>query len=53
MIMSVINDDGLIGGVCAYLGKNTIIPIWLWRFFFIVTPGSSILYLILWLLYDL
>ena len=53
MSMSAINDDGLIGGVCAYLGKNTIIPIWLWRFFFIVTPGSSILYLILWLLYDL
>jgi phage shock protein PspC (stress-responsive transcriptional regulator) len=50
--MKATNDDGLIGGVCAYLGKHTPLPIWLWRLMFIVTPGSSILYLILWLLLD-
>jgi phage shock protein PspC (stress-responsive transcriptional regulator) len=50
--MGLINDDRLIGGVCAFLGKHTIIPTWLWRLMFIVTPGSSILYLILWLVVD-
>ena len=50
--MGVINDDRLIGGVCAFLGKHTIIPTWLWRLMFIVTPGSTILYLILWLVVD-
>jgi len=50
--MRAINDDRLIGGVCAFLGKNTIIPTWLWRVGFIVTPGSAIVYLIMWLLLD-
>ena len=50
--MRAINDDGLIGGVCAYLGKHTIIPTWLWRLMFIVTPGSTIVYLIIWALID-
>ena len=50
--MRAINDDRLIGGVCSYLGKNTIIPTWLWRVLFVVTPASSIVYLIMWLLID-
>jgi len=50
--MKAINDDRLIGGVCSYLGKNTFIPTWIWRLMFIVTPGSTILYLILWLVVD-
>ena len=50
--MRAINDDRLIGGVCTYLGNNTIIPTWLWRILFLVTPGSSIVYSILWFLTD-
>ena len=50
--MRAINDNRLIGGVCTYLGKNEKIPTWLWRLFFIVTPGSSLLYLIIWFLID-
>jgi len=50
--MKAINDNRLIGGVCTYLGKNKNIPTWLWRLFFIITPGSSILYLIIWFLID-
>ena len=50
--MKVINDDRLIGGVCAYLGKNTFIPTWIWRVLFVVTPASSIIYLMIWALID-
>jgi len=50
--MKAINDDGLIGGVCAYLGRNTFIPTWIWRVLFVVTPASSIIYLIIWALID-
>lgn len=47
-----INDDGLIGGVCAYLGKHTSLPIWFWRVLFVVLPFSSLVYLIIWALID-
>ena len=29
--MKAINDDGVIGGVCSYLGKHTPLPIWFWN----------------------
>ena len=50
--MKDMNDDGLIGGVCAYLGRNTFIPKWIWRVLFVVMPASSIVYLITWALID-
>ena len=50
--MKAINDDGLIGGVCSYLGKHTPLPIWFWRALFVVFPFSSIVYLIIWALID-
>ena len=51
--MKAINDDGLIGGVCAHLGRNTFIPTWIWRVLFVVAPASSIIYLIIWALIDI
>lgn len=45
-------NDGLIGGVCSYLGKHTLVPIWFWRVLFVVMPASSIVYLIIWALID-
>jgi len=50
--MKAINDHGLIGGVCAYLGRNTFIPTLIWRVLFVVMPASSIVYLVIWALID-
>ncbi len=47
-MQTIKQKDSWICGVCAYLGNNTIIPTWLWRVGFVLTPGSGLWYLGIW-----
>lgn len=45
-------DPAWIGGVCAHLGRETVVPTWLWRIIFVLTPGAGLYYLLLLFLID-
>lgn len=49
-MQNIKENDAWLFGVCAYLGNNTIIPTWLWRVAFVLTPGSGLWYLGIWFL---